>query len=158
MVKLKRIRIKTVLKILLITFFLLQLASAKFDSVFNILGVRTYVVLSGSMEPKFYPGDVVVVVNKNKTDLNIDDIITFKLEEDVITHRIMEKTENGYITKGDNNNIIDSDVVSYDNVIGKVMFSIPKIGYVIDFVSKPIVMSFIMILLGFIILIQNMKE
>lgn len=131
---------------------ILNLMTTKSDKLFEIIGYRSYTVLSGSMEPEFYPGDMVITQHKNKADIQINDVVTFRDNEGVIiTHRIMEKTPEGYITKGDNNNVEDADILTEDNIIGEVKFSIPKIGYIMNFLSKPMVVAVEMILLaGFI--------
>ncbi|WP_455537593.1 signal peptidase I [Terrisporobacter sp.] len=148
-------QIHTVLNILvpiLLIILALNLMTTKSDKLFETIGYRSYTVLSGSMEPEFYPGDIVITKHKTKTNLNVDDIITFRDKYGVIiTHRIIEETPEGYITKGDNNNVEDSEIITEDNIIGEVKFSIPKVGYVIDFLSKPMVIAAEMILLaGFI--------
>ena len=104
------------------------------------------------MEPKFYPGDIVITKHKNKTDIKLNDIVTYKDSKGVvITHRIIKETPEGYITKGDNNNVEDAEILTKDNIIGEVKFSIPKIGYIMNFLSKPMVVAVEMFLLaGFI--------
>lgn len=130
----------------------LNIMTTKSDKLFEIIGYRSYTVLSGSMEPKFYPGDIVITKHKNKTDIKINDIVTYRDNDGVIiTHRIIEETPEGYITKGDNNNVEDADILTKENIIGEVKFSIPKIGYVMDFLSKPMVIAAEMILLALFI-------
>ena len=151
----KKINISKILNIIvpaLLIILALNLITTKSDKLFEIIGFRSYTVLSGSMEPKFYPGDMVITQHKNKADIQIKDVVTFRDNEGVIiTHRIMEKTPEGYITKGDNNNVEDADILTEDNIIGEVKFSIPKIGYIMNFLSKPMVVAVEMILLsGFI--------
>ncbi len=127
----------------------LNIMTTKSDKLFEIIGYRSYTVLSGSMEPKFYPGDIVITKHKNKTDIKVNDIVTYRNSDGVIiTHRIIEETPEGYITKGDNNNVEDADILTKENIIGEVKFSIPKIGYVMDFLSKPLVIAAEMILLA----------
>ncbi len=151
----KKINISKILNIIvpaLLIILALNLITTKSDKLFEIIGYRTYTVLSGSMEPKFYPGDIVITKHKNKTDIKLNDIVTYKDSEGVvITHRIIKETPEGYITKGDNNNVEDAEILTKDNIIGEVKFSIPKIGYLINFLSKPMVVAVEMILLaGFI--------
>jgi len=107
------------------------------------------VVLSGSMEPTIKVGSVVVV--KPSEDYKIDDIITFSRSEDSevsTTHRIVEiEDEDGrvlYTVKGDINEDPDQDKVLKENVIGKVLFSIPFLGYPLNFAKQPV---------GFVLLI-----
>ncbi len=152
----KKIDISKILNIVvptLIIILALNLMTTKSDKLFEIIGYRSYTVLSGSMEPEFYPGDIVITKHKNKTDIQLNDIVTYRDSEGVIiTHRIMEETEEGYITKGDNNNVEDAEILTTDNIIGEVKFSIPKVGYIMNFLSKPMVVAAEMILLaGFIV-------
>ncbi len=101
------------------------------------------VVVSGSMEPVMYRGDIVVV-DQNPSSVQVGDIVVYKatwVNEDVI-HRVKEiyKTSNGstyLITKGDNNPVADPYPVQYpDQVVSKVVsinnqpLIIPKIGYI----------------------------
>ena len=148
----KKIDISKILNIavpILFTILALNIMTTKSDKLFEIIGYRSYTVLSGSMEPKFYPGDIVITKHKNKTDIKVNDIVTYRDNDGVIiTHRIIEETPEGYITKGDNNNVEDADILTKENIIGEVKFSIPKIGYVMDFLSKPMVIAAEMILLA----------
>ena len=69
----------------------LNIMTTKSDKLFEIIGYRSYTVLSGSMEPKFYPGDIVITKHKNKTDIKVNDIVTYRNSDGVIiTHRIIE--------------------------------------------------------------------
>lgn len=87
-------------------------------------GVTILRVSSNSMVPKFKKGDFIVIKKQEK--YNVGDIITFEVIEEnskyYITHRIVEKNENKFITKGDANNKNDNYKV-YENAIkGKVIF------------------------------------
>ena len=148
----KKINISSILNIAVIGLFIilaLNLMTTKSDKLFELIGYRSYTVLSGSMEPEFYPGDIVIAKHKNETDIKVNDIVTYRDNDGVIiTHRIIEETPDGYITKGDNNNVEDADILTKENIIGEVKFSIPKIGYVMDFLSKPMVIAAEMILLA----------
>lgn len=129
----------------------------KSDKAFNIIGFRTYTVVSGSMEPKLYPGDIVLVINKNKSDFKVDDVITFEHDNDIVTHRIIDIQDDTYITKGDNNDAPDPFTVKYEDIIGKVLFHIPKVGYIIKFLSNPLVIAIEMIILAIFVIRLNKK-
>lgn len=148
----KKINISKILNIvapILFVILALNIMTTKSDKLFEIIGYRSYTVLSGSMEPRFYPGDIVITKHKNKTDIQVNDIVTYRDNDGVIiTHRVIEETPEGYITKGDNNNVEDADILTKENIIGEVKFNIPKIGYVMDFLSKPMVIAAEMILLA----------
>ena len=98
-----------------------------------------YVIVSGSMEPIIKIKDAVITrrVDK-KEDLKVGDVITYRSMDEtyygiLITHRIIEiKDENGetkYITKGDHNETPDRSPITFEQVTGKVVMRIPKIGY-----------------------------
>lgn len=99
-----------------------------------------YIIISPSMVPTIKVEDAIIIMRKEPEELKKGDIITFLSSDPrysglTITHRIVgvEKSDNGdifYRTKGDNNNSEDSALVSSDNVYGKVILKIPKIGYI----------------------------
>lgn len=103
----------------------------------------TFIVQSGSMEPSISTGGVVFVeeIPAGQVDERIHegDVITFFKSggSATTTHRVVEKHQAGesirFITKGDANEEPDPEPVYRDDVVGKVVFSIPYIGYVINF-------------------------
>ena len=65
----------------------------------------------------------MILLLQKKNDYNIGDIITYQSKENyLITHRIIEKYKNVFITKGDSNNIPDEEKVTLENIIGKVVY------------------------------------
>ena len=145
-------KISNIFIFLLVLILGLNLITTKSDKLFEIIGYRSYTVLSGSMEPEFYPGDMVITKHKSKTNIKVNDIVTYRDNDGVIiTHRIIKETTEGYITKGDNNNVEDLDILTEDNIIGEVKFSIPKLGYIMNFLSKPMTVAVEMILLSIFI-------
>ena len=106
-----------------------------------------YTIVSPSMVPAINVLDVVVTKRvENPEDLEKGDIITFKSTDNrysgvVVTHRIygVQKTNSGeylYTTKGDNNNTPDSSKISFNEIYGRVLFRIPKIGYIQYYLSS----------------------
>ena len=133
-------------------------------SVFPIPGnYKIMTVLSGSMEPTIKMGSVVIM--KPSEDYKIGDIITFQKTaraKNPITHRIveMEVIEGNpvYITKGDANEDPDSGRVYKNQIIGKVLFSIPFLGYAVDFVRKPIGFILVIVVPGAIIILDELRK
>lgn len=111
--------------------------SSKFDKVYDLIKFKSYVILSDSMKPAMDPGDVIFIKKINVDNLKAGDIITFQKEEFIATHRIIKFEDKSIITQGDNNNLAD-DPLTKENVIGKYMFKVPKIGYFYSFVWSPI--------------------
>jgi len=102
-------------------------------------------VFTGSMEPAVPVGSVAVIKPVDPNTLQKGDIICFKLSGPTsITHRIINITNEGFITKGDANEDPDTWIVKKENIIGKLIFTIPYVGYLGYFVKTP---------LGFLILI-----
>lgn len=101
--------------------------------------VSLYTIVSPSMTPNINVGDVVVTRKvKNSNEIKVGDVITFVSTSSIskgmiITHRVIEigKDELGvtYKTKGDNNLSPDTSPAQYNNVIGKVVLRIPKLGH-----------------------------
>lgn len=106
--------------------------------VSGFFGIQRYLVVSGSMEPNLYAGDIVFVnTNIDFEDVEIGDVIIFKHKDMNIVHRVIEATTidgQKYLkTKGDANKFDDGFVVSTENFSGKALFHIDKIGYAVDF-------------------------
>ena len=98
-------------------------------------GHKPLVVISGSMEPTLHVGGILYYEEININDFDKDDIIVYQLNKHTISHRIVDITENGFLTKGDNNKSIDTYEVEKQQVIGKgTNWSIPYIGYYADFI------------------------
>lgn len=107
----------------------------------RILGFQCYTVISGSMEPEYKVGDLLYVKEVDPNSIKVGDPITFILNEDLVvaTHRVINIDANNqrFYTKGDANEIADSEPVHFNNVIGVPQFKIAKLGYVADFVQHP---------------------
>lgn len=116
----------------------------------SILGYSSYYILTGSMEPTINPGSLVVVKDGTDQEINVGDVITFtgRNSNTITTHRVKEVINNGqeFITKGDANNVVDPISVQRSQVIGKVMFHIPYLGKVSQFVQKNLVLILVVIL------------
>lgn len=105
--------------------------------VAGIFKYKPTAILSDSMKPIYSRGDVVVVEKLSKKELNKlkkYDIIEYILDGTIVAHRIIniEKHPDGTIlitTKGDNNNAADTKKVKAEQVIGKIKFSVAKVGY-----------------------------
>lgn len=99
----------------------------------GLLPIAPSAVLTGSMNPEIEAGDVVLIDRTVHADLSKGDIIQFRRNGHTVVHRIVEmtQTEDGrtaFITKGDANNAPDSGQVLPDQVIGRYLFRIPKLG------------------------------
>lgn len=107
----------------------------------RLMGYECYNVISPSMEPEYMVGDLIYVKDVDPTTIKEGDVITFIVNEDLVvgTHRVVrvDLENKRFYTKGDANDIEDQSPVHFNNVIGVPQFSIPKLGYVSDFVQNP---------------------
>lgn len=140
---------QTLFKIGYYIFFgaLLAIAVLVLVSAFPIAGnIQIKVVQSGSMEPAIKTGSVALI--KPASSYKIGDVITFegnfkdaKGQKVPTTHRIVDmKVERGspvYVTKGDANEEQDAKEISHQKVIGKVLVSVPYLGYAVEAAKRP---------------------
>lgn len=107
----------------------------------RLVGLRPFVVLSGSMEPEYHVGSLIYVKDTAPEDIEVGDPITFVLNKDltVATHRVVEIDDQAqhFITKGDANEFKDANPVHFNNLIGKPVMTIPKIGYFVNYIQNP---------------------
>lgn len=123
-----------------------------FLSVISIPGnYKIFIVRTGSMEPKIGQGSVIVV--KPSGVYSVNDVITFKnaiVSETPITHRIIEIGRDGqgvtYATKGDANGAPDMNKIHERDIVGKVRGYVPYFGYVVDFIKKPMIFIWVVII------------
>lgn len=129
------------------------------SSFFNLIRFRY--VSTGSMEPKIKVASLVLITKTDVTKLKIGDIINFLPTGSniSITHRIADITvkdnQISFTTKGDANNINDIDPVPAQNVTGKVVLSIPYLGYFYTFIKTPVGFIVAVILPALYILISE---
>lgn len=135
----KKILKYIILNILIILFVINLILSFEEDT--HILGMYMFNIVSGSMEPTLSKDDVVIVRKCDPLTLKIGDIITFNQDDKTISHRIKEiitydKNNIKYITKGDNNDMADQDMVEIEQIYGKVCFKVKKIGKIIGYIQN----------------------
>lgn len=118
-----------------------------------ITDTKSYIVLSGSMEPEINVGDIVIVKKAKQEEIRVGDIVSFTSGNVMVTHRIVEIADNNgkieYTTKGDNNNTEDLRTITYQDIVGKYNYKIPKIGYAILFIQQ----NLLLVILVFVFLI-----
>ena len=100
------------------------------------LGGDTYFMVAhgGSMRPAINVGDLAVIKRVNPSQIHVGDMLTFHRRRQVVTHRVIEVLSNGdFITKGDANDAPDTEPVPKSDVIGKAIFIVPYVGYVVHY-------------------------
>lgn len=114
----------------------------------NFLGFSYYNILTGSMRSVYPPGTFVLVRSVDANTLDVgDDIAFFKDQETVVTHRIIEAENNyngsgqrAFRTQGTDNPSPDSYITYQGNVIGKVVWSMPVLGFVFDYIANNVIL------------------
>ncbi len=132
---------KKIWNILFTVLVVLMVLCALFLMGSRILGYRCYNIISPSMEPDYKVGDLIYVKSVDPTTVKVGDVITFLVNEDLVvgTHRVVriDAEKQHFYTKGDANQVEDGEPVHFNNVIGVPKFSIPKLGYLSDFIQNP---------------------
>lgn len=158
--------IDIILVILIYNILLVGISCINKIEEINIFGYKAYMITTNSMDPHIKEGDVIITKTEKEEKLQEGDVITFKKNGILITHRITKIEEiqgkKIYTTKGDNNTVEDTEKVGYDDIKGKNILRIPKLGKIIMFLQNQIV--FLLLILMILILcfwklqLQEKKE
>ena len=97
----------------------------------RVLGMQPYAIVSGSMEPAYPTGSLVYAQPTAGKDLQVGDVAAFWRDEDVIIDRVdpIDIVGEGFVGKGDANDDVDLRPVLFRDVLGRVVFSVPGVGY-----------------------------
>jgi signal peptidase len=108
-----------------------------------LFGMHSFTILSGSMTPTIEVGDVVVDQSIAPLSARLGDVVTFKSPDDssrLITHRVIRMRAIGdtvsFVTRGDANTGVERWSMPDDGRIGRVVYRIPKVGYVANVVGS----------------------
>lgn len=101
----------------------------------GLLGVQPTTVLSGSMSPAMDTGDLAIVQEVSADSIGVGDIIQYQRDGTMVIHRVTEVAQGGseklFVTKGDANSKPDIEPVFQGQVRGKVILTIPKLGWAV---------------------------
>ncbi|UFU01714.1 signal peptidase I [Ruania suaedae] len=113
----------------------------------RVAGGTPYAVLTGSMQPSYPPGTLVVVKPVAIEEIAVGDVITYQLasgEAAVVTHRVVSvgsslggSGERVLRTQGDTNNVADAEPVREVQIRGRLWYAVPHLGHVTTWVSGP---------------------
>ncbi len=156
----KRIKIATkiiniavyIILIPIITFNLILIIKSIInpDKIPEIFGIKNFIIVSGSMEPEIMIGDAIFIKEVDEEEIKENDIISFKQNNEITTHRVIDITEeNGtkyYTTKGDSNEIEDREKITYKQIEGKFLFKSSKYGAVIEILQNKVILVVLIIL------------
>lgn len=154
--------IKVIEKILFIIFFLLLIYNVTFiinkaitsQNCITFFGISLIIQKDKTMENTLHENDLLIVKNtKNQDDLKINDIIIYKSGEYFSAHRIqnirLESAKTFYITRGDSNLYNDIEEKQIEEVKGKLILSIPILGFFINIFESWIVTIVIILFCAF---------
>jgi signal peptidase I len=117
-------------------------------------GQVSYVITSGSsMEPSLHEGDLVLV--RPEAGYTVDDVIAYEnpqLGGRVVLHRIIERDGDRYVLQGDNNDFVDPEKPTADQIVGSMWTRIPGAGRVLETLRQPSVAAVLsagLVLMGF---------
>lgn len=153
----RKIRGKKAINVLIIFFLTLILSYNVYNIISRVVfkndlpkffGYANAVIVSGSMADAINVGDLIII--KEQQEYEVEDIITYRDNNVIITHRLTQITETGYITKGDANNTSD-DEITFSQIEGKVIYIIPKVGLIVAFFKTPLGMLLLMLFVGIMI-------
>ena len=150
--------------LVILTMYLAYVKYIKHEKNINIFGLRQYMIMTGSMEPNYNIGDLIITKEVNPENIKKGDIITYALADGnaTVTHRIIDVIEKDgktmYKTKGDNNNAPDQNLVAYDQIQGVFLFKINNFGNILSSIltKTGIALVFLIVILSY--LRANSKE
>ena len=102
-----------------------------------VTGSTPMTILTGSMEPQYPPGTLVIIRPTPVDEIRIGDVVTYQLksgEPEVVTHRVVAVSLTGgqlsFTTRGDANPSADPAPVLPVQIRGTLWYAIPYLGYV----------------------------
>jgi len=147
--------------ILIYNIILIAISTEDKVNLINMFGYKSYVIKTNSMEPTINVNDVVITKQIKQEKIKVGDVITFLQDGEVITHRIT-KIDDGekiqYTTKGDNNNIEDTFKITYENIEGKHILTIPHLGKVVQILENKLVFLIILLIILIFLFIQLQNQ
>ncbi len=140
-----------IIPIILYDMFLIVQTIVKPGVTPDFFGYRTFSIITGSMEPEINIDDIVIVKRVDRIDIRNGDIITFTIDNETITHRVLNISfadgELIYTTKGDRNDVSDIEKIEYRQIEGKYVGKIPKAGKILTFLKNKYVFGTILFIL-----------
>lgn len=113
-------------------------------------------VVTGSMDPAIEENELIIIKECNNYELN--DIVTYMDSDgNLITHRIVQIDEYGFISKGDSNDIADENT-DINNIEGKVVYHSKVLGVFILNYLKFVIIIYLVVLLALYLKEMIMKE
>ncbi len=130
-----RIAAVAILVLLLVSNLYTILTTLLWGAPAPIFGYTHSIVLSGSMEPAFSAGDLLIF--REEQSYAPGDVVIFQTPDGaLVTHRILREEEGGYVTMGDANNTEDG-LQPYASIRGRMVAILPSVGHALLFLRTP---------------------
>lgn len=137
-----------------IIYNLLYFISGVFGMNRGMFGISLFVVDNNSMKPQISKNDLAVIKKGELDNLKQNDIIIYFKNENYKIKRIMninnENDRTSFVTKGDNNYYNDVEQILKEDVEGKVLFDIPKFGFIINMLRSKILTLIVAIYITYV--------
>lgn len=164
--------IRKILKTILLAFLIMLLSinlimlyhkNVMKEEIPRIGNISVFNIVSKSMEDTINVNDLIVIKQCKENELQKGDIITYKKEDGtIVTHRIVgiskEGGQNLYTTKGDNNEIEDSEPIKHSQVYGKFLFKISNAGNIVEALQENNGLISIALIIIIFIILKNSKD
>lgn len=151
-----------VLVILLLIVVIMQRAS---DNSISIAGIRMFTVATGSMEPVYEVGDVLISKEISPEDIKIDDDIVYRgnkgsFDGKIVTHRVIDIQKDGenykITTKGVANTEKDPEITQ-EQVYGKIVYKVKTLSFLGKLISNIYIFYFIIFIPIAIIIYRQIR-
>lgn len=110
------------------------------------VGISVDTVMSGSMEPALRTGGIILTDTRTQV-FEPGDIITYQVEDNIVSHRVVGLEGDCYRTKGDANDSEDTVLIKQSQIRGKVIFMIPLLGYAAVFMKQKTVFALLAVMI-----------
>lgn len=119
------------------------------------LNYKPVVVISGSMQPTIKVNGIMLIKKVDYNAVKKNDIISFSFDSNnLVSHRVVDITSEGFITKGDSNASVDPRVVQRENFVGKEVAIMNGVAPIVaDFMSNGIMATVRWILLPILLIL-----
>lgn len=164
--------IKKILKTILLAFLIMLLSinlimlyhkNVMKEEIPRIGNVSVFNIVSKSMEDTINVNDLIVIKQCKESEIQKEDIITYKKEDGtIVTHRVVRISKEGgqnlYTTKGDNNEIEDSEPIKHSQVYGKYLFKINNAGNIVELLQENNGLMSVVLIILILIILKNSKD
>lgn len=124
----------------------------------GLFGYKGFIVLSDSMKPSFEAGDYIIDKMVDLKTIQVGDVVSYYDESDqIVTHRVVEITPEGYVLQGDGNEVTDTTFVTTENYIGQQAYSVSKLGTIMLKLSHPLALVGISLLFLLMLIYQKFR-